>query len=180
MLLKPAEPHPAAPFLAADSWRLTHMGRLMGGALRRFDERVLQLMAANVDLPLSLANVARRTQVTAAQIHLTRHLDVQGNRITTLAERAGMTKQAMKLLVDQCEAWGLVERSADGRDGRAKIVRFTATGRLWLEAFRLAVAQAESEMRDEVGAEVAAVLSIGLEIYAQGLRLERRKVPRIS
>jgi DNA-binding MarR family transcriptional regulator len=163
-----------------DGWRLTHMGRLMGSALRRFDERVLQLMAANVDLPLTLANVTRRQLVTAAQIHLTRHLGLHGSRLTELAERAGMTKQAMKLLVDECEAWGLVARAGDSRDARAKIVRFTATGQLWLEAFRQAVMQAEHEMRDEVGPEVATVLKIGLEAYAEGLRLERRNVPRIS
>eukprot|EP01036_Dinobryon_divergens_P043854 gene43854-58458_t len=30
------------------SWRVTHLGRLMGNALRRFDERVLWLMSRDV------------------------------------------------------------------------------------------------------------------------------------
>ena len=33
------------PILQDDRWRSTHLGRLMGEALRRFDERVLHLMA---------------------------------------------------------------------------------------------------------------------------------------
>ncbi|MES1264937.1 MAG: MarR family transcriptional regulator, partial [Variovorax sp.] len=32
----------------ADAWRQTHLGRLLGHALRRFDERVLTLMAHDV------------------------------------------------------------------------------------------------------------------------------------
>ena len=87
---------------ADDGWRLTHLGRLMGHALRRFDARVLQLMARNVEVPLALSNLAARDQVSAAHVHITRHLSLQGDRLTDLAQRAGMTKQAMADLVDQC------------------------------------------------------------------------------
>jgi DNA-binding MarR family transcriptional regulator len=69
-------------------------------------------------------------------------------------------------LVDQCEAWGLVTREPDPRDARARVVRFTATGLAWLQAFRDAVAQAEAEFRSEVGADVATVVTLGLEAYA--------------
>ena len=150
----------------ADDWRQTHLGRLMGHALRRFDARVLQLMARDVQVPLALSNLAAREQVGAAHIHITRHLSLQGDRLTDLAERAGMTKQAMASLVDQCEAWGLVTREADPRDARARRVCFTPTGLAWLAAFRSAVAQAEAEFRAEVGEEVATVVALGLEAYA--------------
>ena len=149
-----------------DSWRLTHLGRLLGHAARRFDERVLALMARNVDVPLALSNLAARSQVSAAHVHVTRHLALEGSRLTELAQRAGMSKQAMGDLVDQCEAWGLVTREADPLDARARRVRFTPTGLAWLQAFREAVAQAEAEFRSEVGTEVAAVVAIGLEAYA--------------
>ena len=152
----------------ADDWRQTHLGRLMGHALRRFDARVLQLMARDVQVPLALSNLAAREQVGAAHVHITRHLSLQGDRLTDLAERAGMTKQAMASLVDQCEAWGLVTREADPHDARARRVCFTPTGLAWLEAFRAAVAQAEAEFRAAVGAEVATVVALGLEAYANG------------
>jgi DNA-binding MarR family transcriptional regulator len=149
-----------------DGWRLTHLGRLLGHAMRRFDERVLRLMAHNVEVPLALSNLAARSQVSAAHVHITRHLALEGSRLTELAERAGMSKQAMGDLVDQCEAWGLVTREPDARDARARVVRFTASGLAWLQAFREAVAQAEAEFRADVGPEVATVVMIGLEAYA--------------
>ncbi|MCO5104992.1 MAG: MarR family winged helix-turn-helix transcriptional regulator [Burkholderiaceae bacterium] len=150
------------------AWRQSHLGRLLGDALRRFDARVLQLMARSVEAPLALSNLAARDQVGAAHIHITRHLSLAGDRLTDLAARAGMSKQAMASLVDQCHAWGLVERSADPLDARARRVRFTPTGLAWLQAFRDAVAQAEAEFRAEVGDPVAAVVSIGLETYGSG------------
>ena len=146
--------------------RQTHLGRLLGHAMRRFDERVLALMAHNVDVPLALSNLAARAQVSAAHIHITRHLAVEGARLTDLAQSAGMSKQAMGDLVNQCEAWGLVQREPDSRDARARLVVFTPTGLAWLQAFKEAVAQAEAEFRAEVGDEIAAVVSIGLEAYA--------------
>jgi DNA-binding MarR family transcriptional regulator len=151
---------------AEDGWRQTHLGRLMGLAMRRFDARVLHLMADNVDVPLTLSNLAARGQVSAAHIHITRHLALEGSRLTDLAELAGMSKQAMGKLVDQCEAWGLVTRVADARDARAKLVHFTPDGLAWLNAFQQAVTQAEAELRQAVGSEIATVIAIGLEAYA--------------
>lgn len=160
-----------------DGWRQTHLGRLLGHAMRRFDARVLELMAHNVEVPLALSNLAARDQVSAAHVHITRHLSLDGDRLTDLAQRAGMTKQSMADLVDQCAAWGLVVREPDPRDARARRVCFTAAGLAWLQAFRDAVAQAEAEFRMAVGDEVATVVAIGLEAYAgvTGCRLESCK-----
>ena len=149
-----------------DRWRQTHLGRWLGHAMRRFDERVLQLMASNEGVPLALANLAARDQISAAHIHITRHLALQGSRLTELAQAAGMTKQAMGTLVNQCEAWGLVLREDDALDARAKRVVFTQAGLAWLQAFRDAVLQAEQEFRDAVGRDVATVVALGLEAYA--------------
>ena len=153
-------------FDTADDWRQTHLGRLLGHAMRRFDERVLVLMAHDADVPLALSNLAARAQISAAHIHITRHLARGGSRLSELAARAGMTKQAMGALVDQCEAWNLVTREADPHDARARRVRFTADGLAWLDAFRRAVAQAEAEFRASVGDDIATVVTIGLEAYA--------------
>ena len=151
---------------ARDDWRGAHLGRLLGEAMRRFDERVLELMAHDPEVPLALSNLAARQQVSAAHIHITRHLALQGSRLTELAQAAGMTKQAMGKLVDQCEAWGLVTREEDALDARARRVAFTETGLAWLQAFRDAVLQAEQEFRDAVGQDVATVVALGLESYA--------------
>ncbi|WP_291011209.1 MarR family transcriptional regulator [Hydrogenophaga sp.] len=148
-----------------DRWRQSHLGRLMGLALRRFDERVLHLMAHDPNVPLALSNLAARDQIAAAHVHITRHLQVSGSRLTELAQAAGMSKQAMSDLVTQCEAWGLVERQADPHDARARRIVFTATGLLWLEAFRQAVTQAQDEFHALVGDDVATVVMLGLEAY---------------
>lgn len=159
------KPKTQAPALG---WRQTHLGRLLGHALRRFDARVLTLMAHNMEVPLALSNLAARGQVTAAHIHITRHLPLEGARLSDLALSAGVSKQAMGDLVGQCEAWGLVTRSPDVVDKRARLVGFTAAGLSWLAAFETAVAQAEAEFRASVGTDVAVVVAMGLEAYGSG------------
>jgi DNA-binding MarR family transcriptional regulator len=124
--------------------------------LQRFDARVMELMADHPGVPLGLANLAARGQVGAAHIHITRHLGEQGLRLTDLAQRAGMSKQA----------WGMVTRERDPMDARARKVQFTASGMAWLSAYQDAAAQAQAEMHAAVGPEVAAVIAIGLEIYS--------------
>lgn len=152
----------------AEGWRHTHLGRLLGRASAIFDTRVLELMAASAEAPLTLSKRAEQREIGAAVVHITQHLPLAGARITDLAEAAGMTKQSMSALVRQCEVWGLVTRTPDPHDGRVQRIIFTAAGRDWQEAFRAAVAQAEHEFSAAVGAEVAVVVRLGLEAYGSG------------
>ena len=154
-----------SPLDPPDPWRHNHPGHWLRLALAQFDARVLDLMARHPAVPLGLANLARRQQVGAAHVHITRHLPEHGARLTELAQRAGMTKQAMGTLVTQCEAWGLVTREDDAADARARRVCFTPTGMAWLAAYRDATAQAEGEMRAAISDEVATVVTLGLEAY---------------
>ena len=151
---------------SADTGRQTHLGRMLDMATRRFDARVLALMAQDESLSLALSHLAARGRLTSAHVQITRHLPAEGCRLTELAARAAITKQAMGKLVDQCAAWGLVERTADGRDARAVRVAFTALGLAWLGAYLAAVKGAEAEFRQAVGDEVATVVQLGLEVYA--------------
>jgi DNA-binding MarR family transcriptional regulator len=151
---------------AADSWRLTHLGRLLAQACDRFDARVLALMAQDDALALALAHLAARGQLAASHIQITRHLPREGCSLSALAAHAGITKQAMGKLVDQCEAWNLVARTPEPRDARAVRIAFTQTGLQWLQAYQRAVVQAEEEFRQAVGADVAVVVHLGLEAYS--------------
>jgi DNA-binding MarR family transcriptional regulator len=72
----------------------------------------------------------------------------------------------MGKLVDQCEAWGLVQRQPDLRDARACLVVFSPAGLSWLQAFQEAVPQAQTELQEAVGQQVATVMALGLEAYA--------------
>jgi DNA-binding MarR family transcriptional regulator len=156
---------PADISQAAGDWQSNHTGHWLRMALERFDARVLQLMAHHPTVPLGLSNLAARGQVSAAHIHITRHLAQNGARLTELARSAGMTKQAMGALVNQCEAWAMVERTRDPHDARARQVRFTATGLAWLNAYRECVVQAEAEMQAAIGDQVSTVIALGLEAY---------------
>jgi len=159
------EATPTAPSLL---WRDNHLGQLLALALQRFEARVLALMTSDVHAPLALSNLAARAQIGAAHIHITRHLPIAGARLTDLARCAGMTKQAMGDLVDQCVAWGLVERLPDAADKRARRVRFTPLGMQWLAAFGRAVEQAQREFAAQVGTDVGTVVALGLEAYTAG------------
>ena len=59
-------------------------------------------------------------------------------RITTLAERDGVTQPAMTGLVQRLEASGLVTRKSDARDGRVALIDITPLGRRTLERRRAA------------------------------------------
>lgn len=148
-----------------DGWRQAHLGHWLGAASLRFDARVLSLVAGDIEVPLALSNLAARGSLSASHVHLTRHLALEGSRLTELARRAGMSKQAMGKLVDQCEVWGLVTRQGDASDARARRITFTPVGLAWLQAFRRAVMQAQAEFRAVLGADVAAVVELGLEAY---------------
>jgi DNA-binding MarR family transcriptional regulator len=141
------------------AWRHANIGRLLNNAVRRFEERVLELMAHS-----------GHGETRIAHVSLTRNLDLEGTRLTELARRASMTKQAMGELVDQCEAMGLVARSVDPSDRRARIVSFTVAGRDWLAAFRDAVDVAEREMRTELGDRTMEAILTGLASY--GIRYD--------
>ncbi len=132
----------------------------------KFDARVMAHMAHHPGVSLGLSNLAARGQLSAAHIHITRCLAVEGMRLTDLAAKAGMTKQAMGVLVTQCEAWGMVNRTVDPQDARARWIRFTDIGLAWLAAYEESVIKAEDELRMAVGADVATVITLGLEAYS--------------
>lgn len=163
-----------------DELRQTHFGRLMGDALRRYDARVLQVMSRQLDLPLSLANLAARGQLVAAHIHITRHLPKKGAKLMDLAINAGVSKQAMSSLVKQCENWGLVKKTQDSFDKRIFWIEFTDTGFAWLNAFEQAVQVAEKELENDLGPEVVAVLKLGLEAYGASQAFNKAATKRAA
>ena len=75
-----------------------------------------------------LASDPARPPVRPAHTALFPHLDFHGVRLTDLAARAGVTKQAIGQLVDDLEAVGMVERIGDPADKRAKRIRFSRRG----------------------------------------------------
>jgi DNA-binding MarR family transcriptional regulator len=75
-----------------------------------------------------------------------------GSRVTDLAERALMTKQALGQLVDHLQAGGYVESRQLPADRRVRLVRRTAKGDAARDAALEIIAVVEDEWRAEVGA----------------------------
>ncbi|HZN43534.1 MAG TPA: MarR family transcriptional regulator [Actinomycetota bacterium] len=90
--------------------------------------------------------------IRASQAALVLNVDRRsGTRLTELARRAGVTKQAMMIVVDELEVRGLVRRTPDPEDGRAKVVRLTARGRTFAAECRRAVAAVEARAKRTLG-----------------------------
>ncbi|NKK29638.1 MarR family winged helix-turn-helix transcriptional regulator [Rhizobium leguminosarum] len=128
----------------------------MNEAVRIFENRIIENLKAK-----------GHCELTAAHINLTRNLDEDGTRLTELARRASLTKQSMSELVDQVERTGLIEKRQDPDDGRAKLVCFTDSGFVWLEAFHQSLEVAENEMRDQLGPAMVDLMVEALGKYVE-------------
>lgn len=119
--------------------RQQNIGRLFQRAARLYSETAFDKSVAYGHKGLTLYHTA-----------LISNLDVDGTRITTLADRAGITKQAMGQLVNDLEKRGYVRREQDPNDKRATLIQFTERGWEFLQdAF---------EIKKEIEAEYAQIL----------------------
>jgi DNA-binding MarR family transcriptional regulator len=91
------------------------------------------------------------------------HITSEGVRLTVLAARLDVTKQAIGPLVDDLERAGVVERIDDPADRRAKLIRWTAAGRRALRHGLGVLAQLEHELAPAVGKRRMAELGETLE-----------------
>ena len=137
-----------------DAWRTRSVNRVLLSASGAFVRAVLRVVhEGGFD--------------TVAEVHLTlfRNLDLGGTRLTEIAGRARMTKQAMAELVDKAEALGFVARHPDPADGRAKIVVFTPAGLRLLDQQRRGIEAAERHMAAVTGQAFATDLRVQLTAY---------------
>jgi DNA-binding MarR family transcriptional regulator len=81
-----------------------------------------------------------------------------GVRPSTLAERAGMSKQAMNRLLGSLEQFGYLVRSDALDEGRARVVRFTKRGRAAYSKIHDILRNIEREWSAELGSKDLAQL----------------------
>src|SRR3984957_11168115 len=93
-------------------------------------------------------------------------MDEGGTRSTVLAQRAGVTKQAMSQLVRLMERQGYLEQVPDPADTRAEGVRMSGRG----EAVKTACVEVREELNRQVtrtlGTNEAALLEVNLDAAA--------------
>ena len=94
--------------------------QLLFKASRLANERALARASAGAG--------AAGARMRPAHTALLPHLDFEGIRLTDLAARVGVTKQAVGQLVDDLAVLGVVERLEDPTDKRAKRIRFSRRG----------------------------------------------------
>lgn len=79
------------------------------------------------------------------------HIPASGIRLTELAARANMTKQAMAELVAEIERRGYLQRATDPADRRAKIIEFTDKGWATVNLALSALGELEAEIAGRLG-----------------------------
>jgi DNA-binding MarR family transcriptional regulator len=89
--------------------------------------------------------------------------ELDGTRVTSLAARAGMTKQAMHELVVHLERSGYLHRELDPADERVRRVTLTDRGRALEADLAAAVARLHDRWRVTLGEELYTALWTALE-----------------
>lgn len=131
------------------------VGQLLFRCARLFNEQALQLVRERAGLP-GLRN---------AHTQLFPHIDWEGTRLTEIASRVGVSKQAVSQWVKELEAFGVLERVPDPEDRRARLVRFCSKGPNTLLAGLAVLQEMEDGIGEEVGRErMKALQSILVEV----------------
>ncbi|MET7420164.1 MarR family transcriptional regulator [Dactylosporangium sp. NPDC005555] len=86
--------------------------------------------------------------------------------VTQLADRLGMTTQAISKICATLHAGGLLERQAAVADGRVRHLQLTAEGRRAVDAMRTAGVAVEQAWVDLVGADTLGVVRTALAAFA--------------
>ena len=120
--------------------RQNNIGRLFQRAARAYSDVALIKLRDRGYEGLTLFHTA-----------LISNLDIEGNRITTLAHRAGVSKQAMGQVVGELEQRGYVERIPDPNDGRATLIKFTEQGWQLLQDAYFVKLEIETEYTEILG-----------------------------
>ena len=126
--------------------------QLLFKAARRLDEEAIARVARSKGAP----------RLRRSHTSLLPHIDLEGTRVSDLAERLGVTKQAVSQLVDDLEAMGVLRREVDAADARAKRVLFTDKGRATLLEGLGVLRALEAELTERVGTATMAGLREGV------------------
>lgn len=112
---------------------------------------------------------AGATGLRLAHTQLFPHISSDGVRLTEIARRLEVSKQAIGPLVDELVAAGMVERTADPADHRAKLIRWTSAGQAAVRHGLGVLAALERELAPRVGAARMAELADTLEALISAL-----------
>ncbi|MEO7222016.1 MAG: MarR family transcriptional regulator [Devosia sp.] len=110
----------------------------------------------------------RNAPLLGAGADLLAHLSLSGISQSLLAERMGLTKQAVQQSLDHLEKLALIRREPDPVDRRAKYVVLTEAGLVALETRRDAEKEAEKLLKDALGRKALKQLGKSLKKLSAG------------
>lgn len=96
-------------------------------------------------------NAAGFEELRVAHMAVLQFPGPDGTRPGTLAERAGMSKQAMNQLLKSLQGFGYITRSNAHDEGRARIIRFTRRGHAAYSKIHEILRDIEHEWSSELG-----------------------------
>ena len=144
--LKPAERR------ALDKAKRESAGQLVLKCARLYDELAIARVNREAGAPL----------LRPVHTKLFPHIDLEGTRLVTLAERLGVSKQAVSQWVAELAEMGVVALVADPDDGRAKRVQFTPRGIAGIHHGLGVLREIERELAARIGAGRMAALKDAL------------------
>jgi DNA-binding MarR family transcriptional regulator len=132
-------------------------------ALRAARERGLgrMLLLARRNFVLRVMDIQKQAGIPPmppAAFALLPFIDLDGTRSSTLADKAGISKQAAGKGIHMMESMGLVRRQADASDARAWRICFTAKGIDYMNRALKTIGLAERELAAQIGSEDYEVL----------------------
>ncbi|MCB9640646.1 MAG: MarR family transcriptional regulator [Myxococcales bacterium] len=117
------------------------VGQVLMRCARLVNEEGLERVSKKVGVRLRPAHTA-----------LFPHIDLEGTRLTTLAERMGVSKQAVGQLVEELVSWGVLERVVDPEDRRARKIHFVGGAQALMEGLQV-LGEVEGELAEALGVE---------------------------
>lgn len=102
------------------------------------------------------------TDLALSHASLLSHIDPNGTRLTTIAERAEMTKQSASQIVAELEAAGYVVRRREAGDGRARNFRLSPRGEVCRRDLMRIILEIENALVSGVGPGAASSFCLTL------------------
>jgi len=112
--------------------------------------------------------------VRSSHFELFRFPGPEGMHPTELADRVGLSKQALNHLLNELESLGYLTREITGTDGRHRVVRLTSRGLAFAAAAKTAVLAIEDELTMVLGERRMNGLKADLTAIPAGLKAWQR------
>ncbi len=144
------------------------LGNIEAG--RRRNMRQLLLRASRIVNRHVVEGLHARGYADLRSTHTTllSNIDLAGSTVTTAADRAGITKQAMGRLATELEGAGYIRVRADPNDARARVLLLTRAGKkLMLDSLEV-MAELEQRYASSIGQDRLLAILAGLADFVEG------------